>query len=427
MEKHDVASDSSDSSTRAGKLAASVLTVDLITINVLTSLRGYYRYKAVYAFMALGLLSKQDANDLFLDPAEVHYGQGGLKLLMQTCSAVLKLIRYEDGWLYCEKSEDVLRGSVLRNPQEAWVTLAKVVQLGLDPSIVNAMVASYKIDVSIKAPYRVIRPGVKTHRPDLGVFDHAVTVGHFDVADVLVHHGAPLTAAPLCHMATVESPKLHPFDDNLERFGNVVDYLMSRGVSLDAPIGDESPVADSNPLGFIAYVSTGVENTSPLLVARAVLNRGADVNAPGCHGLPPILWAIRYWNLPFVRLLLEHGAEIPRTVAYPGANDVVPSSHLIFSELVTPSYVTDDCDVVDAHRPFEILKLLVDHRVEINDPYNDDPSGSTLTAILYQMSKYGTPTPTNGDQGPGETHLGQKYRTCAHDLCELILRHIVSL
>ena len=91
---------------------------------------------------------------------------------------------------------------------------------------------------------------------------------------------------------------------------------------------------------------------------------------------------------------------------------------------MTPSYVTDDCDVVDAHRPFEILKLLVDHRVEINDPYNDDPSGSTLTAILYHMSKHGT-MPTNGDQGPGETQLGTKYRTCAHDLCELILRHIM--
>jgi len=78
-------SDTSDASdTRAGKLAVDVLSIDLVLMNVLTSLTGYYRYKAVYSFMVLGLLSKKDADDLFLQPAEIQYGPGGLKTLMQT-------------------------------------------------------------------------------------------------------------------------------------------------------------------------------------------------------------------------------------------------------------------------------------------------------------------------------------------------------
>jgi len=141
-------SDTSDASdTRAGKLAVDALSIDLVLLNVLTSLTGYYRYKAVYSFMVLGLLSKKDADELFLQPAEIQYGPGGLKTLMQTCSAVLKLIRYEHGWLFCERSEDVLRHSVL-DPHRAWVTLMHVVQIGLDPSIINAMISTYKIDVT---------------------------------------------------------------------------------------------------------------------------------------------------------------------------------------------------------------------------------------------------------------------------------------
>jgi len=263
----------------AGKLAVDVLSIDLVALNVLTSLSGYYRYKAVYSFMALGLISKKDVYELFLQPAEIQYGPGGLKTLMQTCSAVLKLIRYEYGWLFCERSEDVLRHSVL-DPRRAWITLMHVVQIGLDPSIVNAMICSYKIDVTVNIPYRLARLGVvlpTTLRPDVSMVDYAVIIGDFKVADVLIHHGASLTVAALCHMSMVETPKLHPFDDDHVLYDRVVDYLVSRGVSLDAPIGGESPVADANVLGFVAYCSANCSDNSPLLVARAVLARGADV------------------------------------------------------------------------------------------------------------------------------------------------------
>jgi len=417
----DTSETSDTSDKRAGKLAVDALSIDLVLVNVLTSLTGYYRYKAVYSFMALGLLSKKDADDLFLQPAEIQYGPGGLRTLMQTCSAVLKLIRYEHGWLFCERSEDVLRNSVL-DPRRAWATLMQVVQIGLDPSIVNAMISTYKIDVTVSIPFRMIRPDVATHRPDLSMVDHAVIIGDFKVADVLIHHGATLTVAALCHMSMVETPKLHPFDDERVMYDRVVDYLISRGVSLDAPIGGESAVADTNVLGFVAYCSARCTEKSPLLVARAALARGADVNAPGCHGLPAVLWAIRYWNLQLSKLLLEHGAVIPRTIS-PDGIATIPSSHIIYSELTTPSFVTEDDVEIDASRPFEVLKLLVRHRVDINDFFDaSNPTTSSLTGMLYQMYKTRT---AEVDRAGNVVTLAQKYRKCAHDLCELIMRHIL--
>jgi len=420
----DTSETSDTSDTRAGKLAVDALSIDLITMNVLTSLRGHYRYKAVYSFMALGLLSKKDADDLFLQPAEIQYGPGGLKTLMQTCSAVLKLIRYEHGWLFCERSEDVLRNSVL-DPRNAWVMLMQVVQIGLDASIINAMICTYKIDVTVSIPYRLARAGVdlpSTLRPDVSIIDYAVIIGDFKVADVLIHHGATLTVAVLCHMSMVETPKLHPFDDERVMYDRVVDYLISRGVSLDAPMGGDSPVADANVLGFVAYCSARCTETSPLLVARAALARGADVNAPGCHGLPAVLWAIRYWNLQLSKLLLEHGAVIPRTIS-PDGIATIPSSHIIYSELTTPSFVTEDDVEIDASRPFEVLKLLVRHRVDINDFFDaSNPTTSSLTGMLYQMYKTRT---VEVDRVGGVVTLEQKYRKCAHDLCELIMRHIL--
>jgi len=415
-------SDTSDASDkRAGKLAVDVLSIDLVLMNVLTSLTGYYRYKAVYSFMELGLLSKKDADDLFLQPAEIQYGPGGLKTLMQTCSAVLKLIRYEHGWLFCERSEDVLRHSVL-DPHHAWGTMMHVVQIGLDASIVNAMICTYKIDVTVNIPFRLIRPDVATIRPDLSMVDHAVIIGDFKVADVLIHHGASLTAAALCHMSVVETPKFHPFDDDHVMYDRVVDYLVSRGVSLDGPIGGESPVADTNVLGFIAYCSARCTEKSPLLVARAVLARGGDVNAPGCRGLPAVLWAIRYWNLPLTRLLLEHGAVIPRTIS-PDGTTTLPSSHLVYSELTTPSFITEDDIEIDASRPFEILKLLVRYRVDVDDFFDaKNPKTSSLTGMLYQLYINRT---TEVDRAGNVVTIEPKYRKCAHDLCELIMRHIL--
>jgi len=421
-------SDTSDAyqtrQTRAGKLACRALSIDLITMNVLTSLTGYYRFKAMYSFLVLGLLSKKDADELFLQPAEIQYGPGGLRTLMQTCSAVLKLIRYEHGWLFCERSEDVLRNSVL-DPRRAWVTLMHVVQIGLDPSIVNAMISSYKIDVTVSIPYRLARPGVdlpSTLRPDVSMVDYAVIIGDFKVADVLIHHGATLTVAALCHMSMVETPKLHPFDDEHVMYDRVVDYLISRGVSLDAPMGGESPVADANVLGFIAYCSARCTEKSPLLIARAVLSRGADVNAPGCQGLPPVLWAIRYWNLPLAQLLLEHGAVVPRTIS-PDGIATLPSSHLIYSELTTPSFVTEDDIEIDASRPFNAIKLLSRYRVDVNDFFDaSNPNTSSLTGMLYQFYKNRT---VEVDRAGNVVTLEQKYRKCAHDLCELIMRHIL--
>ena len=408
--------------TRAGKLAADVLSIDLITIKVLTSLRGYERYKAIFSFMALGLLSRADADALFLGPAKIQFGPGGLKALMQTCSAVLKLIRYEYGWLFCERSEDVLRHSVLA-PDRAWATLMHVVQIGLDASVVNAMIASYNIDITVNVPYSLVRPEIPVLRPDLAMIDHALLIGDFRVADVLIRHGASPTVAVLCHMSSVETPKLHPFDDDHVLYDRVVDYLVSRGVSLDGPIGGESRVADTNVLGFIAYASSRVTDASPLLVARAVLARGADVNAPGCQGLPPVLWAIRYWNLPLTQLLLDHGAVIPATLSPDGVVDV-PSSHLIYSELVTPSFVTEDCTEIDATLPFEVLKLMVEQRVDINS--SGGGTCNALTRVLYGVYRDGVAD--TGNVGVGvemDKPIAYQYRKCAHELCELIMRHIM--
>ena len=415
-------SDTSDASdTRAGKLAVDVLSIDLVLMNVLTSLTGYYRYKAVYSFMVLGLLSKKDADDLFLQPAEIQYGPGGLKTLMQTCSAVLKLIRYEHGWLFCERSEDVIRHSVL-GPRRAWFTMMHVVQIGLDASIVNAMICTYKIDVTVNIPFRLVRPDVVTVRPDLSMVDHAVIIGDFKVADVLIHHGASLTAAALCHMSVVETPKFHPFDDDHVMYERVVDYLVSHGVSLDGSIGGYSPVADTNVLGFIAYCSAMCTEKSPLLVARAVLARGGDVNAPGHLGLSPVLWAIRYWNLHLTRLLLEHGAMIPRTIS-PDDTTTIPVSHLIYSEMTTPSFVTEDDIEIDATRPYKVLKLLVRYGVDVNDFFDaKKPHTSSLTGMLYQLY---TNRNVEVDRIGNVTPIEPKYRKCAHDLCELIMRHLL--
>jgi len=146
------------------------------------------------------------------------------------------------------------------------------------------------------------------------------------------------------------------------------------------------------------------------------------VNAPGCHGLSPVLWSIRYWNLPLSQLLLDHGAVVPRTISPDGIASL-PSSHLIYSELTTPSFVTEDDIEIDASRPFEVLKLLVRHRIDINDFFDaSNPLTSSLTGMLYQFYKNQT---AEVDRAGNVVTLEQKYRKCAHDLCELIMRHIM--
>jgi hypothetical protein len=119
---------------------------------------------------------------------------------------------------------------------------------------------------------------------------------------------------------------------------------------------------------------------------------------------------------------LEHGAVIPRTIS-PDGTTTLPSSHLVYSELTTPSFITEDDIEIDASRPFEILKLLVRYRVDVDDFFDaKNPKTSSLTGMLYQLYINRT---TEVDRAGNVVTIEPKYRKCAHDLCELIMRHIL--
>jgi ankyrin repeat protein len=84
-----------------------------------------------------------------------------------------------------------------------------------------------------------------------------------------------------------------------------VNQLIDRGTDPNLP----DAWAGQTPLHWA--VRLGHENT-----ARALIERGADVNARDDRGNTPLHWSVSYWHkghppkIEIVRLLLDNGAEI---------------------------------------------------------------------------------------------------------------------